>query len=76
MHSGSVHVNMAVGVLIEIPSYLFCLLGLNRFGRRPLLVQTQLLTAVSCLGAAALQLWLPQQQQNPEEYVDHLTRHL
>ena len=39
---GNVHLNMAINVLAEIPSYLACMFILDKSGRRPILIGTQL----------------------------------
>jgi OCT family organic cation transporter-like MFS transporter 4/5 len=51
----SVYLNAVVSVLVELPSYAFCMFTMDRFGRRPMLVLTQLLAGVPCL----LSLFVP-----------------
>ena len=40
---------MAINTAIEIPSYLFCLFTLDKLGRRPTLIGTQLFSGLACL---------------------------
>ena len=40
---------MAINTAIEIPSYLFCLFTLDKLGRRPTLIGTQLISGLACL---------------------------
>ena len=35
---GDAYVNMAITTVIEIPSYIFCILTLDKLGRRPILI--------------------------------------
>lgn len=42
---------MALGVVIEVPSYLMCAFGMDSLGRRMLLVATQLTCALFALGS-------------------------
>ena len=39
---GDIYLNMAINVLIEIPSYLSCIFILDKFGRRSTVIVTQL----------------------------------
>lgn len=57
---GSIYMNMALGVFIEIPSYLFCVFTLDRFGRRPIVVFTNLVCGIcSFLVVLVPQTWDP-----------------
>ena len=48
---GSIYLNMALGIIIEIPSYLFCIFTVDRFGRRAVLLVSHLI-CVLCTTAA------------------------
>ena len=48
---GSIYLNMALGVVIEVPSYLMCAFGMDSLGRRALLIATQLTCALFSLGS-------------------------
>ena len=55
---GNIYVNMAINVTIEIPSYLFCLLTLDKLGRSPTLIATQLFSGLACLATLIIPvLW-------------------
>ncbi len=60
---GNIYANMALGALIEIPSYLFCVFTFDRFGRRPVLLLSHVLTWLPCLLAlvtpSSLGSWAP-----------------
>ena len=53
--SGNTYVNFILSAVIEIPSYLFCILVMDGWGRKPILVFTQLLAGVTCI-IAGLQI--------------------
>ena len=46
---GDIYLNMAINVLIEIPSYLSCIFILDKFGRRSTVIVTQLGKELYCL---------------------------
>ena len=48
---GSAHLNMALGIVIEIPSYLFCIFTIDNFGRKPVLILTHFICAFCSLAA-------------------------
>ena len=46
--------SFAFSAAMELPAYLFCLLSLDRFGRKGILAFSQLLAGVTCVAAALL----------------------
>ena len=59
MSMGSVSENLFVGLilvsLIEIPSYIFCMLTMDHVGRKPLFVYSLLVTGVFCIGSGFME---------------------
>lgn len=48
---GNIYVNFVLSALIEIPSYIFCVLVMDRLGRKTVLVFCQVLAGAACLAA-------------------------
>ena len=46
---GDPHTNYLLGVSIEIPAYMFCILVINCLGRRPILSFCQAIAGISCI---------------------------
>ena len=61
--SDDVFVNFILVILIEIPANFFCVYAMDKFGRKPLLVFSQILAGVSCIAAGLMTEyyagWLP-----------------
>ena len=61
--SADVFVNFILVILIEIPANFFCVYAMDKFGRKPLLVFSQILAGVSCIAAGLMTEyyagWLP-----------------
>lgn len=53
--SRNVFTNFQLSVAIEIPAYIFCLLVIDRWGRKPVLSLCQLVSGVACISCAFLQ---------------------
>ncbi|XP_023325049.1 organic cation transporter protein isoform X2 [Eurytemora carolleeae] len=53
--AGDVYGNFLLSVLIEIPSYLFCIFLMDIWGRRPILSFCQIISGVSCIIIAFLE---------------------
>ena len=51
---GDPHTNYLLGVCIEIPAYIFCILVMDCWGRRPILSFCQAIAGVSCIIAGLL----------------------
>ena len=51
---GDPHTNYLLGVSIEIPAYIFCMLVMDCWGRRPILSFCQAISGVSCIIAGLL----------------------
>ena len=49
-----VNTNFILSVGIEIPSYVFCVFVIDRWGRRPILSFTQIVSSVACIYAGLL----------------------
>ena len=47
--------NFQLSVAIEIPAYIFCLLVIDCWGRRPVLSLCQLISGIACISCAFLQ---------------------
>ena len=47
--AGNTYVNFVLSAFIEIPSYIFCILVMDGWGRKPILVFTQILAGVTCI---------------------------
>lgn len=52
--AGSAYTNYILSVFIEIPGYIFCILVMDCWGRRPILSFCQVISGVSCIGAGLL----------------------
>ena len=61
--SDDVFVNFILVILIEIPANFFCVYAMDKFGRKPLLVFSQILAGVACIVAGLMTEyyagWLP-----------------
>merc|ERR1719336_1200927 len=53
--SGNPYSNFFLSVLIEIPGYVFCILVMDCWGRRPILSFCQILSGVACIACGLLQ---------------------
>ena len=51
---GDPYTNFILSVGIEIPGYVFCVFVMDRWGRRPILSFTQIVSGVACIGAGLL----------------------
>merc|ERR1712223_725684 len=51
---GDPYTNAALSYFIEIPGYIFCILVMDCWGRRPILSFCQLISGISCIGAGLL----------------------
>ena len=51
---GDPHTNYLLGVCIEIPAYIFCILVMDCWGRRPILSFCQAIAGISCIIAGLL----------------------
>ena len=49
-----IYLAFVLSALIEIPSYIFCVLFMDHMGRKPILVFCQLLAGSTCIVAAFL----------------------
>lgn len=47
--AGNTYGNFILSAFIEIPSYIFCILVMDGWGRKPVLVFTQVLAGVTCI---------------------------
>ena len=52
--AGDKYTNFMLSVSIEIPGYIFCILVMDCWGRRPILSFCQIISGVSCIGAGLL----------------------
>lgn len=52
---GDVFVSFILTALIEIPSYIFCILVMDRWGRKPIFVSSLLLTGIAAIPAAFME---------------------
>merc|ERR1711931_158277 len=52
--SGDAYSNFFLNVLVEIPGYIFCILVMDCWGRRPILSFCQLVAGIACVGAGLL----------------------
>ena len=52
--SENVFTDFMLSVAIEIPGYIFCLLTINRCGRRPILSLCQIISGLACIACAFL----------------------
>ena len=50
--SSSIYLNFVLTASIEIPSYIFCVLVMDGWGRKPILVFCQFLAGTTCIAAA------------------------
>ena len=62
--SSDLFVNYILVILVEIPANFFCIYAMDKFGRKPLLVFSQILAGVACIAAGLLTeysdiSWLP-----------------
>lgn len=48
--------SFALSAAMELPSYLFCILSLDRFGRKGILTFSQILAGTTCIAAATISL--------------------
>ena len=51
---GDPYTNFILSVGIEIPGYVFCVFVMDRWGRRPILSFTQIVSGVACIFAGLL----------------------
>ena len=49
---GNIFVSFILTALIEIPSYIFCILVMDHWGRKPIFVSSLLLTGIAAIPAA------------------------
>ena len=49
--SSDLFVNYILVILVEIPANFFCIYAMDKFGRKPLLVFSQILAGVACISA-------------------------
>ena len=54
-YSRDIFMNFQLSVAIEIPAYIFCLLVIDCWGRRPVLSLCQLISGIACISCAFLQ---------------------
>ena len=47
--AGNTYINFALSAFVEIPSYIFCVLVMDGWGRKPILVFCQILAGVTCI---------------------------
>ena len=47
---GDPYTNALLSYAIEIPGYVFCIIVMDRWGRRPILSFCQILSGISCIG--------------------------
>eukprot|EP00095_Tigriopus_kingsejongensis_P000969 maker-scaffold83_size396513-snap-gene-2.32 protein:Tk00969 transcript:maker-scaffold83_size396513-snap-gene-2.32-mRNA-1 annotation:"PREDICTED: uncharacterized protein LOC103466540" len=52
--AGNAHSNYLLNVLIEIPGYIFCIIVMDCWGRRPILSFCQAISGFACVGAGLL----------------------
>ena len=57
--AGDIYTNFILTALIEIPSYIFCVLVMDGFGRKTILAFCQILAGTTCVAAA----FIPQDYQ-------------
>ena len=50
-NSSNIYANFSLSAAIEIPSYVFAVLVIDRIGRKPLLIFCQILAGVTCIVA-------------------------
>ena len=50
----NIFVSFILSAVVEIPSYIYCTLVMDRWGRKPIFVSSLLLTGVACIPAAFL----------------------
>ena len=50
--AGDIYTNFILTALIEIPSYIFCVLVMDGFGRKTILAFCQILAGTTCVAAA------------------------
>ena len=63
------YLNYTLVFLVDLPSQLFCLLYLDKFGRKVLFGGSQLLAGVTFLAAGAVIMW---EQQGAEVRNEHI----
>jgi len=52
--AGDAYSNYMLSVFVEIPGYIFCLMAMDCWGRRPILSFCQLISGLSCIAAGLL----------------------
>lgn len=55
LSSGGPYMNYMLSVLIEIPGYIFCILVMDSWGRRPILSFCQMISGIACIFCGLLQ---------------------
>ena len=60
--SEDIFVNYILVVFVELPANIFCVYGMDKFGRKPLLTVSQIVAGTTCIAAGlctGLNPWIP-----------------
>ena len=60
--SDDIFVNYILLVFVELPANIFCVYGMDKFGRKPFLAFSQIVAGITCIAAGlttGLNPWIP-----------------